>query len=92
MVPEIKKCTVTQCFYNRTNQCHAHAITVGHDQPECDTFAQSSSSTDKQGAGEVGACHVTQCSFNDSMYCHACDDIVVGWSGDKAVCTTFRQR
>ena len=92
MVPEVKKCTVTQCFYNRSDECHAHAITVGHDQPICDTFAHATSNTEKQGAGEVGACHVTACSHNDSMFCHTCDDIVVNFDGGKAVCATFRQK
>jgi len=92
MVPEVKKCTVTKCFYNMRDECHAHAITVGHSDPLCDTFVQTQSNTEKPGAGEVGACHVSQCSYNDNMFCHACDDIVVSLNGDKAVCTTFNQR
>ena len=92
MVPEVKTCTVQQCFYQRNEECHAHAITVGHTEPNCDTFAQTQSKIDKAGAGEVGACHVIQCSYNDKMFCHACDDIVVNMVGDKAICSTFRQR
>mgnify|MGYP002685762751 CR=1 FL=1 len=92
MVPEVKKCTVKQCFYNRGEECHAHAITVGSDQPICETFANGSSNTDRQGAGEVGACHVTKCTFNNNMYCHACDDIQVDMTSGKAMCTTYRPR
>lgn len=92
MVPEVKQCTVTQCFYNRSEECHAHGITVGHEQPICDTFAQASSTTDKQGAGDVGACHMTPCAYNDNMYCHACDDIRVDLKDNQAQCTTFRPR
>lgn len=90
MVPEVKKCTVTQCYYNHEQGCQAHAVTVGSDKPKCETFANSESHANKKGASEVGACHVTQCAHNDSMFCHACDDIVVDWSGDGAVCSTFR--
>lgn len=92
MVPEVKKCTVKQCFYYRDEECRAHAILVGSDQPICDTFAHSNSKSDRQGAGEVGACHVTQCAYNNSMYCHSCDDIVVNFDGSNAVCSTFRQK
>ena len=92
MVPEVKKCMVGQCFYNRDQECRAHGITVGSDKPLCETFVQTMSHSEKQGASEVGACHVTQCSFNDSMYCHACDDIVVDLVGDSAMCTTFRAK
>lgn len=92
MVPEVKKCTVQECFYQRNQECHAHAITVGSDAPVCETFAQTQSKTQKQGAGEVGACHVTQCSYNDSMFCHACDDITVEFKSGDALCTTFRQK
>lgn len=92
MVPEVKRCNVTQCFYNQNNQCNAHAITVGSEQPKCETFLKANSHTQKNDQGEVGACHISQCMYNDSMYCHACDDIVVDWSQDSAMCTTFRPR
>lgn len=90
MVPEVKRCSVSQCFYNLVDGCQAHAITVGSDKPMCETFAQSESQVNKKGAGEVGACHVKQCAYNDGMFCHSCDDIVVGWSADGAMCNTFR--
>ncbi len=92
MVPEVKKCSVTQCFYNKKDECHAHAITVGSEDPVCETFIQTQSNTQKQGAGEVGACHVHQCSYNDQMFCHACDDIQVDMASGKAMCTTYRPR
>jgi len=45
MMPDIKKCNVIDCFYNRDNICHAEAITAEgielslHGQePDCDTF------------------------------------------------------
>lgn len=92
MVPEVKKCSVTQCFYNRDSECFAHAILVGSSEPVCETFMQTQQHTPKNGQSEVGACHVDQCVFNDLLSCHACDDIEVKWSGSDALCATFRQR
>jgi len=92
MVPEVKFCHVNDCFYNRANECHAHAITVGSDNPFCETFMKSSQTSDKHGQGEVGACHINQCAYNDSMYCHACSDIEVGWSMNEVQCLTFRKK
>lgn len=92
MVPEVKMCNVNQCFYNSDGMCCAHAITVGSDQPICETYMQAMSHTDRCGQGEVGACHVSKCAYNDGMFCHACSDIEVMKSGDTALCATFRQK
>lgn len=92
MVPEVKTCKVTECYYNRDNECRAHGITVGSEEPICETFMQSSQHSNKQGAGDVGACHVNQCTYNDQLYCHACDDIVVDMKDNNAFCMTFKPR
>jgi hypothetical protein len=90
MIPEVKKCDVTDCFYNKDMQCNAHGITVGSADPFCETYLPSSQQrTSKRGDGEIGACHVSNCTYNDNMYCHACGDIDVGKEGDKAVCKTY---
>jgi hypothetical protein len=93
MIPEVKTCSVTDCFYNKNEQCNAHGITVGSDEPVCETFiAGSQQHTNKRGDGEVGACHVSKCEYNNGLFCHACSDITVGKQGDKAFCMTFEPR
>ena len=92
MVPEVSKCSVTECFYNRGSDCFAHSILVGSDMPACETFMQSNQHSQKHGQSEVGACHVSMCAHNNNMYCRACDDVEVAWSGDQAMCVTFRPR
>ena len=92
MVPEVKMCSVTNCFYNSNNICCAHSILVGSSEPICETFMQSDSHTSRCGQSEVGACHVTQCDYNDSMFCRACDDIEVLWKNNQAWCNTFSPR
>lgn len=92
MIPEVKKCTVTQCFYNRNNECNAHSILVGSDEPVCETYMESSNHTGKTGQSEVGACHIGQCEYNNNMFCHACSDIEVVMNQNKAWCNTYEQR
>lgn len=92
MVPEVKKCSVSDCFYNKNQECSAHAVLVGSDEPVCETFATSAHHTNNVGRSEVGACHVTQCEYNHSMFCHACSDIEVGWKENNALCLTFEPR
>ena len=92
MVPEVKKCSVTQCYYNRDNECNAHAVQVGSDEPVCETFIESPNHTNKSGQSEVGACHIGNCEYNNSMYCHACGDIEVVWNQNKARCNTFEPK
>ncbi len=92
MVSEVKQCSVTQCFYNRDQECFAHSILVGSSEPICETFTQSDQHIAKRGQAEVGACHMSQCLFNDMLSCRACDDIEVKWSGNNALCATFRPR
>ncbi|MCE5200159.1 MAG: DUF1540 domain-containing protein [Armatimonadota bacterium] len=92
MVPEVKKCTVTQCFFNRDSECFARGILVGSDEPVCETFAESSQHTRHIGQAEVGACHVTKCEYNQSMSCHACGDIEVKFQNNQAWCDTYEPR
>jgi hypothetical protein len=92
MIPEVRKCSVNQCYYNRNNECNAHSILVGSDEPICETFTQSGEHIRKSGQSEVGACHVAQCEYNQSLSCHACSDIEVSWDQDKAWCATYEPR
>lgn len=72
---KVTKCDVTDCSYNKNNQCHTLAITVGGPEdpsPCCDTYIHSSQKggiPDVQGG--VGACKVENCSFNASLECSA---------------------
>lgn len=92
MVPEVKKCSVTQCFYNKNNECNAHAILVGSSDPVCETYTPADRHTNKVGSAEVGACHVEQCSYNQQMFCHACGDIEVVFQENKAWCGTYEPK
>lgn len=86
----IAKCSVNQCAYNKEQQCHALAITVGDDSdPRCDTFLQSGSKGGDMGTkGKVGACKVGVCKFNESLECSA-GQIEVGTKAGTAYCLTF---
>lgn len=87
---KISKCSVNMCAYNKDQQCHALAITVGDkDNPRCDTFLQSGSKGGDMGtSGKVGACKVSVCKFNESLECSA-GQIEVGTKQSMAYCLTF---
>lgn len=86
----IAKCTVEQCAYNREQQCHALAITVGDEKtPLCDTFLPSQQKGgDAANTGKVGACKVSMCRYNESLECNA-GKIEVGTRQNTAYCLTF---
>lgn len=92
MVPEVKMCSVSQCYYNRENECFAHSILVGSDEPVCETYTLSDMHTNKMGQAEVGACHVDRCEYNQGLFCHACGDIDVGMKNNQAWCNTFEPK
>lgn len=92
MIPEVKNCSVTDCFYNQDQKCNAHGITVGSPEPLCETYMSSNQHTNKRGEGAVGACHIINCEYNNGMYCHACGDITIAKQGEKAMCMTFEPR
>lgn len=92
-MPKILSCSVTECAYNKNNECHTLAITVGDgSHPECDTFYRAKN---KGGApdqtGGVGACKVDICKFNNAFECSAPGINVAPHSG-HADCKTFAQR
>ncbi|HBG04080.1 MAG: hypothetical protein A2075_08905 [Geobacteraceae bacterium GWC2_58_44] len=92
---KISKCDVTDCSYNKNNQCHTLAITVGGPQdptPCCDTYIHSNQKggmPDIQGG--VGACKVENCNFNQSLECSA-PSVQVGMKGSNPDCLTFQPR
>lgn len=90
-VPPVSKCTVEQCFYNKSQMCHAPAINVGGSHPSCDTFISEGQHIDRMATGLVGACHVDQCRWNTNLTCHA-SGIEVGTHAEHADCNTFEQK
>ena len=92
-MPKIIDCNATVCAYNKENQCHALAITVGDGNcPMCDTGII----TDKKGGvadttGKVGACKEDQCRFNAAFECNA-PGIHVALHSNHADCSTFKPR
>lgn len=86
--PPVSRCQVDQCFYNRSEMCHAPAINVGGSHPSCDTFIPEPTHISREGTGLVGACHVSQCKFNADLTCTA-NGIVVAYHADHADCDTY---
>ena len=90
---KVKECGVLDCAYNRDNACRALAITVGDDEPRCDTFwTYSHKAGDPTRLGGVGACKVLKCMHNFDGECGSPLGIVVGREGNKPKCLTFISR
>ena len=90
---KVSACSVSECSFNRDNNCHAKAITIGDATfPGCDTFLNSSEHTQEtvRIAG-VGACKVRQCRYNEDLECSA-SHIAVGHKDNRAFCLTFANR
>lgn len=95
MAKEMSKvlgCEATQCIYNKDKKCHTLAITIGDEEPCCDTFYQAGR---KGGVNEViggvGACKVDDCKFNNQFECRA-SGIQVVMNVDHPDCGTFQQK
>lgn len=89
----VLSCNVIDCAYNRNNECHTIAITVGdHNHAACDTFTRAKS---RGGAVEitagVGACKVEACSHNVLLECTAVG-ITVEYHQGHGDCKTFSVR
>lgn len=90
-MPEIRSCSMTECFYNEDNVCHANAITVGSPCPRCDTFIESNEHAEPADVGRVGACHEADCVYNEMLSCTALG-ITVGHHDGHADCFTYASR
>jgi hypothetical protein len=92
MMPQVKNCTLGECYYNREEICHANAITIGSDHQMCDTFIADA---DRHGTpadiGRVGACHQSDCHFNEERSCGA-GSINVDYHQEHGDCVTFEAR
>lgn len=91
-MPKILSCSVNECAYNKNDQCHTLAITVGNAHPSCDTFIKSPIRGGSEDlTGGVGACKVQDCGFNKALECSA-PGISVAPHGGHGDCRTFRAR
>ncbi len=93
-LPQVSRCDVDGCVYNKEKSCHARAITIGDGRrPGCDTFFTSSEhARDTKTIAGVGACKVSSCQYNKDFECSA-SEIKVGYSKDKDIlCLTFNPR
>lgn len=89
-MPLVSTCDITDCAYNRGNNCHARAITIGDGvHPGCDTFFSNDTHTRETGriAG-VGACKIDTCSYNEDFECSA-ESIEVSQDNFGVRCMTF---
>lgn len=91
-MPEIMECEAMQCLYNTDGKCHTFGITVGGEEPCCDTFREGS----RKGGiasiiGGVGACHVSGCQFNNDFECDA-GGIRVSMGAGHPDCGTYKSR
>ena len=91
-ITQVKQCKATDCAYNRSKNCHAHAITIGaSEKPTCGTYFKASKHTSSELTAGVGSCKVGSCFHNADFQCHA-ESIIVDKSGGSVLCTTFTRR
>lgn len=91
-MPKVIDCQAVQCAYNKNGKCHTPAITIGDEEPCCDTFyttVNKGGYADVNGA--VGACKVFECEYNESFECTA-SGIHVVLNRDHGDCGTFKPR
>lgn len=87
--PEVVRCVVSECSYNKDHGCHALSISIGGPHQECDTFVLNTDKKVNDGkVSNVGICKVPSCSNNKDSLCKA-DNISVGWHGNHADCITY---
>ncbi len=91
-MPKITSCNAEKCAYNRDQECHAMAITVGNDgNPLCDTSDTSHPKGGISETGGVGACKSADCQFNQNLECSA-QNIAVGMQSEQPMCSTYERK
>ncbi|MHC5053768.1 MAG: DUF1540 domain-containing protein [Planctomycetota bacterium] len=91
-VSKVIDCSMADCAYNTSNQCHAMAITVGSECPMCDTYVEGEQKGGlDDAAGGVGACKMASCKANVDLECTA-DGIHVQQHGSHPDCASFTPR
>ena len=88
--PEVSKCEVETCIFNKEKACHALNINVGAAHQECSAFDLSGDRKHREtGTTSVGICSAAGCGFNVTNLCQA-DGVTVAMRGDCADCMTFK--
>jgi hypothetical protein len=92
-MPLVLSCDMTDCDYNRNEQCHAMAVTIGDsDNPMCDTFwvteGKKAKAGDPKQSGRIGACRMSQCIYNERLQCMS-GSITVGQKEQNPMCRTY---
>ncbi|HEY3346465.1 MAG TPA: DUF1540 domain-containing protein [Nitrospirota bacterium] len=89
-MPRVLECSVTECSYNKDEECHALAIQVGGgSHPACDTFLNSKmKGGNSESVAGIGACKVSDCEYNKALECSA-EGITVGRHEEHADCETY---
>jgi hypothetical protein len=88
-IARVIACEATDCLYNKKKRCHTFGITIGQQEPCCDTFFESAV---KGGPAHVqatiGACHVSHCVFNSNYECTA-ESVEIKATKGHPDCATF---
>ena len=89
--PKILDCAMNDCAFNKNQECHAFAITVGGPHPMCETFFEAGQKGGVSYLGMVGACKMNNCMYNKSFECSA-QGIHVGMHARHPDCMTFKKK
>ena len=86
----IQSCAMSNCAYNRNNECTTMAINVGA-HAECNTYIHGSARGGFPDArGGIGACLAAECRYNKQLEC-AAPCIAVADHYRHADCCTFEE-
>lgn len=84
----VLSCTVDECTYNQSRECHAPAIVVGSEHATCDTFTKGEARAMTEATPPVSKCSIDACKFNQNLMCHA-PGITVDYHSAHADCLTY---
>jgi len=88
---QIRACSMSSCAYNKEDQCHTMAITVGP-HAECNTFIHASPRAGfPEVKGGIGACQASSCKWNQKLECQA-PGINVASDERHADCQTYDEK
>ena len=86
----VQTCKMSNCAYNRKNECTTMAINIGA-HSECNTYIHGSARGGFPDArGGIGACLAAECRHNNNLEC-AAPGITVDNHYRHADCCTFEE-
>ncbi len=92
--PRVGECHVTDCAFNRSEACHAFAVTISDapNRARCDTFLNAAwpGGSDTEVA-YVGACKVLTCRHNRKLGC-AAKSVTIGYADCEPDCLTYARK